>query len=51
MMDVALLKKFNLITPDDYVSTQYQSTQPPQGLFLLLKKGFHAFDYIPNPIF
>ncbi|CAB4001497.1 Hypothetical predicted protein, partial [Paramuricea clavata] len=31
MMDVALLKKFNLITPDDYVSTEYQSTHPPQG--------------------
>ncbi|XP_028403887.1 deleted in lung and esophageal cancer protein 1-like isoform X2 [Dendronephthya gigantea] len=31
MMDVALLKKFNLITPDDYISAEYQRTQPPHG--------------------
>ena len=37
MMDVALLKKFNLITPDDYISTQNQLTQPPQGMFYFVQ--------------
>ena len=34
MMDLPLLKKFKLITPDDFISPEYQSTQPPQGIFI-----------------